>query len=117
MLTAPLRVTIMLMGLILRGVIRLRVKAGDRHKAAEPLCLGVAYCSIWLGRCWAPLLRADRLRHQHLFAALIAVALPALYIMLGAVWLLIKTEGELFQKAAHRGRLAVWLGRISVPIS
>ena len=42
-----------------------------------------------------------------LFAVLIGLALPALYIMLGAAWLLIKTEGELFQKAARWGRLAV----------
>ena len=43
-----------------------------------------------------------------LFAALIAVALPSLYIMLGAAWLLIKTEGELFNKAVRWGRMAVW---------
>lgn len=34
-----------------------------------------------------------------LFSFLIALTLPALYVMLGAAWLLIKTEGELFEKA------------------
>ena len=42
-----------------------------------------------------------------LFAALIAMTLPALYIMLGAGWLLIKTEGVLFDKAVRWGRIAL----------
>jgi cytochrome bd ubiquinol oxidase subunit II len=41
------------------------------------------------------------------FAALIAVTLPALYIVLGAGWLLVKTEGALFDHAARWGRAAV----------
>ena len=35
------------------------------------------------------------------FSILISLTLPALYIMLGGAWLLIKTEDELFDKAAH----------------
>jgi cytochrome d ubiquinol oxidase subunit II len=41
------------------------------------------------------------------FSALIAATMPALYIVLGAGWLLIKTEGVLFDKAARWGRNAM----------
>jgi cytochrome d ubiquinol oxidase subunit II len=41
------------------------------------------------------------------FAALIALTLPSLYIMLGAAWLLIKTEGVLFDKAVRWARNAL----------
>lgn len=41
-----------------------------------------------------------------LFAAAIALALPAAYALLGAAWLIMKTEGELQEKAIHWARLA-----------
>jgi cytochrome d ubiquinol oxidase subunit II len=41
------------------------------------------------------------------FSALIMLTLPALYLVLGAGWLLIKTEGELFDKALRWGRNAM----------
>ena len=41
------------------------------------------------------------------FSILISLTLPALCIMLGGAWLLIKTEDELFDKAAHWCRLAL----------
>ena len=40
------------------------------------------------------------------FSALIAATMPALYVVLGAGWLLLKTEGELFDKALVWGRRA-----------
>ena len=43
----------------------------------------------------------------HAFAALTAVTLPALYVVLGAGWLLIKTEGALFNNARRWGRNAM----------
>lgn len=117
-----LPVTIMLMGLILRGVsFDFRVKAGDRHKAKwnALFALGslvASVCQGWMLGAFVTGLTGDAT--STLFAALIAVALPALYIMLGAAWLLIKTEGELFRKAAHWGRLAVWpMGGFLVLIS
>ena len=117
-----LPVTIMLMGLILRGVsFDFRVKAGDRPKAKwnTLFALGslvASVCQGWMLGAFVTGLTGDAT--STLFAALIAVALPALYIMLGAAWLLIKTEGELFRKAAHWGRLAVWpMGGFLVLIS
>ena len=107
-----LPVTLMLMGLILRGVsFDFRVKAGDEHKAKwnRLFAFGSLVASVsqgWMLGAFVTGLTGDAT--STLFAALIALALPALYIMLGAAWLLIKTEGELFNKAARWGRLAVW---------
>jgi cytochrome d ubiquinol oxidase subunit II len=41
------------------------------------------------------------------FASLIALTLPSLYIVLGSGWLLLKTEGVLFDKALRWGRRAM----------
>ncbi|MED5389826.1 MAG: cytochrome d ubiquinol oxidase subunit II [Pseudomonadota bacterium] len=107
-----LPVTLMLMGLILRGVaFDFRVKAGDKHKAKWNRLfafgsLVASLCQGWMLGAFVTGLTGDAT--STLFASLIAVALPALYIMLGAAWLLIKTEGELFNKAVRWGRLAVW---------
>ena len=106
-----LPVTLMLMGLILRGVsFDFRVKAGDKHKAKWNRLfafgsLVASVCQGWMLGAFVTGLTGDAT--STLFAALIALALPALYIMLGAAWLLIKTEGELFNKAVRWGRMAV----------
>ena len=106
-----LPVTLMLMGLILRGVaFDFRVKAGDKHKAKWNRLfafgsLVASVCQGWMLGAFVTGLTGDAT--STLFAALIAVALPSLYIMLGAAWLLIKTEGELFNKAVRWGRMAV----------
>ena len=41
------------------------------------------------------------------FSILIAFCLPALYCVLGSTWLLIKTEGDLFRKAARWAKASV----------
>jgi cytochrome d ubiquinol oxidase subunit II len=41
-----------------------------------------------------------------LFAAAIAVALPMAYVLMGATWLVMKTEGELQERAVHWARVA-----------
>ncbi|MDF1782402.1 MAG: cytochrome d ubiquinol oxidase subunit II [Alcanivoracaceae bacterium] len=106
-----LPVTIMLMGLILRGVsFDFRVKAGDDRKAMwnRLFALGsliASVCQGWMVGAYVTGLTGDTM--STLFATLISLTLPALYIMLGAAWLLIKTEGELFKKAVRWGRMAV----------
>lgn len=93
----------MLIGLILRGVaFDFRVKAHDDHHARwdSMFFAGSLLTSLaqgWmLGRYITGL--AAGLQYQ-VFAALIAVALPLAYVLLGAGWLIMKTEGELQQKA------------------
>lgn len=106
-----LPVTIMLMGLILRGVaFDFRVKAGDNHRAMwnHLFALGsliASVCQGWMLGAYVTGLHGDAT--GTLFAVLIALTLPALYIMLGVSWLLIKTEGELFKKAVTWGRWAL----------
>ena len=41
-----------------------------------------------------------------LFAAAIAVALPMAYVLMGATWLIMKTEGELQERAVQWARIA-----------
>ena len=106
-----LPVTIMLMGLILRGVaFDFRVKAGDARKgmwnalfAAGSLIASAA--QGWMLGAYITGLSDDTT--GLLFSALIAVTLPALYVLLGSAWLLIKTDGALFEKAIRWGRNAL----------
>jgi cytochrome d ubiquinol oxidase subunit II len=54
------------------------------------------------------------------FSALTALTMPALYVLLGVGWLIVKTEGELFAKALRWGRNSmplVGLALIAISIS
>ena len=107
-----LPVTFMLIGLILRGVaFDFRVKAKVLRKPMwdKLFFAGSMIASLsqgWMlgryisgfGEGW----------NYPLFAAAIALALPAAYALLGAAWLVMKTEGELQEKAIHWARLAWW---------
>jgi cytochrome d ubiquinol oxidase subunit II len=105
-----LPVAFMLVGLILRGVaFDFRVKAPVPHQALwnRIFFAGSALASIaqgWmLGRYITGF--AEGWGYQA-FAAVIALALPATYMLLGACWLILKTEGELQQHAQRWARKA-----------
>lgn len=106
-----LPVTIMLMGLILRGVaFDLRVKAGDHRKTLwnRAFFLGSLIASLsqgWMLGAYVTGLKGDAL--SLLFAALIALTLPALYLVLACGWLMMKTEGELLSKSIAWARSAI----------
>ena len=98
-----LPVTFMLMGLILRGVaFDFRVKAGEKNK---PMWNWVFFlgslittlCQGWMIGSYVTGLTPSTV--NLFFSLLIAFTLPFLYIMLGASWLLIKSEGRLFEKS------------------
>lgn len=107
-----LPVTFMLIGLILRGVafdFRVKAKALRKPMWDRLFFAGSMIASLsqgWMlgryisgfGEGW----------NYPLFAAAIALALTAAYALLGAAWLIMKTEGELQEKAIHWARLA-WL--------
>ena len=106
-----LPIALMLLGLILRGVaFDFRVKAQDRHKPLWNFIFfaGSTVTSVaqgWmLGRFITGF--ADGGAYD-LFALAIAIALPCAYVLMGATWLVLKTEGELQSRAAHWGRLAL----------
>lgn len=119
-----LPVTIMLMGLILRGVaFDLRVKAGDHRKALwnRAFFAGSLIASAaqgWMLGAYVTGLQDNTT--SLLFSILIAATLPALYLLLGCGWLLMKTEGALQAKTRRWAKRAFWpmgLGLLLVSIA
>ncbi len=118
-----LPVTLMLIGLILRGVaFDFRAKAQDSHKALwnRVFFTGSGLASMAQGWMLGHYVTGLQTGWQFdVFAGAIALALPAAYVLLGACWLILKTEGELQRKAVVWARLAwppvvVGLGLISL---
>ena len=119
-----LPVAFMLIGLILRGVaFDFRVKARDVHKRGwnRAFAAGSAIASVsqgWmLGRYITGLQEGWQF---DVFAAVIAVALPAAYVLLGACWLILKTEDELQERAIGWARKAwplVVLGMAAISLA
>lgn len=106
-------VAALLMGLILRGVaFDFRVKAKADHK---PLWNALFY----FGSLLASLAQGFMLGHfltnfsehwsAYLFASFIGLCFVAGYALLGACWLIMKSEGFLQQRAVRWARGALWL--------
>ena len=105
-----LPVALMLVGLMLRGVaFDFRVKAKDTHKKTwdRLFFAGSTLAAVsqgWMlgryvsgfGSGW----------NYPLFAAAIAVALPMAYVLMGAAWLIMKTDGALQERAIGWARVA-----------
>lgn len=106
-----LPITLMLIGLILRGVsFDFRAKAKTEHKKMWNMFFAVGSLLASTSQGWMLGFYVMGLEQNNLsmiYSLLIAMALPALYIMLGCGWLFVKTEGELYQKAIHWARLTV----------
>ncbi|HSC13646.1 MAG TPA: cytochrome d ubiquinol oxidase subunit II [Gammaproteobacteria bacterium] len=104
-------VTIMLFGLILRGVsFDFRVKAATHQKRMwnRAFAGGSAVAAVaqgWMLGSYITGLAPSAVNVA--FSVLIAATMPALYVVLGSGWLLLKTEGELFDKALAWGRRAM----------
>jgi cytochrome bd ubiquinol oxidase subunit II len=105
-----LPVTLMLVGLILRGVaFDFRVKAQAQHQPLwnRAFFVGSGLAAVsqgWmLGRYITGFAEGW---HFTLFAAAIGLLLPAAYVLLGACWLILKTEGPLQQHAVRWAKLA-----------
>jgi cytochrome bd ubiquinol oxidase subunit II len=107
-----LPVALMLVGLILRGVaFDFRVKARASHKPLwnRAFFAGSGLAAVsqgWmLGRYITGFAQGWEFQ---LFAAAIALLLPAAYVLLGAGWLIMKTEGPLQQQAVRWAKTA-WM--------
>ena len=105
-----LPVTLMLIGLTLRGVaFDFRVKA---KSSAKPLWDKLFFAGSMLASLSQGWMLGRYISgfgegwNYPVFAAAIAVALPAAYALLGAAWLVMKTEGELQLKAIGWAKLA-----------
>ncbi len=107
-----LPVAFMLIGLILRGVaFDFRVKAQSAHKPMwnRAFFAGSGFAAASQGWMLGHYVTGLTPGWQYqLFAAAIALALPAAYALLGACWLILKTEGELQRRAVHWAKRA-WL--------
>ncbi|HBN14236.1 MAG: cytochrome BD ubiquinol oxidase subunit II [Gammaproteobacteria bacterium] len=107
-------VTLMLMGLVLRGIaFDFRAKAVSNRKDMWNLIFSVGSLVTACSQGWmlgTYITGLGETSLSWLFSILIALTLPALYVLLGAAWLLIKTEGELFDKAMR------WATRAILPM-
>jgi cytochrome bd ubiquinol oxidase subunit II len=103
--------TIMLIGLILRGVaFDFRYKAHARQKRTWNRAFSAGSLIAASAQGWMLGRYVTGLQDSPVslgFAALTAVTLPALYVVLGSGWLLLKTEGSLADSARRWGRNAM----------
>ncbi len=113
-----LPVALMLLGLILRGVaFDFRVKARIEHKTAWNNTFFAGSLIAALSQGWMLGYYIVGLQGglaAYVFAAVIAVCLAAGYCLLGACWLIMKTEGELQLRAVHWAKKALWVTALGV---
>lgn len=107
-----LPVAMLLTGLILRGVaFDFRAKAQDRHKKRwdNAFIGGSLLAAVSQGYMLGLyIVGFERSLANMAFGLLTGGCLAAGYALIGAGWLLMKTEGELQRKAAHWARRALW---------
>jgi cytochrome bd ubiquinol oxidase subunit II len=113
-----LPVAAMLAGLILRGVaFDFRVKAQAHHQPwwNRAFCAGSLLAALAQGYMLGLLVAGfERTPVNVLFAAFIGLALAAGYCLLGAGWLIMKTEGALQLDAVRWARLSLWLTALGI---
>ncbi|MBU1440627.1 MAG: cytochrome d ubiquinol oxidase subunit II [Gammaproteobacteria bacterium] len=117
-----LPVTLMLIGLTLRGVsFDFRVKARDEHKKAWNRAFSIGSLVAAMSQGWmlgSYLTAFSYSALSLLFSLGIALTLPTAYAMLGAGWLIMKTGDELKLKAVQWARAVLWpMGAALIAIS
>lgn len=118
-----LPVTVMLAGLILRGVaFDFRAKAPEDHKTLwdKTFKTGSLLATLSQGYMLGMYVMGfESSINAYLFASLSAICVTAGYTYIGACWLVMKTEGELQKSATRWARRCGWLmalGLIAVSI-
>ncbi|NBD21995.1 cytochrome BD ubiquinol oxidase subunit II [Aquabacterium fontiphilum] len=105
-----LPVAVMLVGLILRGVaFDFRVKARAHHKPLWNRLFSIGSLLAATAQGWMLgrfVMGLESSPQSLAFAALIAVALPITYALLGACWLILKTEGDLQRRAVSWAKVS-----------
>jgi cytochrome d ubiquinol oxidase subunit II len=107
-----LPVAVMLIGLILRGVaFDFRVKAPLPYKPFWNRAFFAGSLMATLAQGW--MLGSYITGFNHgvqgwTFSLAVALTFPAAYVLLGAGWLIMKTEGDLQQRAVFWARRALW---------
>ena len=104
-------VAVMLIALTLRGVaFEFRVKTKTEFKATWTWLFFIGSITASMAQGWMLGSYVMGLRDTPLslvFSIAISLMLPCLYIMHGVAWLLVKTDGDLYCKAAKWGRLCI----------
>lgn len=107
-----LPVTVMLFGLILRGVafdFRAKAKAAHKHRWDMAFHIGSVVASFAQGFMLGQFIVGfDHGAAAWAFGALIGLCFCAGYALIGACWLIWKTEGALQKQAIRWARLALW---------
>ena len=103
-------VALMLVGLTLRGVaFDFRVKAKDTHKQTwdRLFFAGSTLAAVSQGWMLGRYVSGFGTGWNYpVFAAAIALALPMAYVLMGATWLIMKTDGALQERAIQWARIA-----------
>ncbi|HTQ35481.1 MAG TPA: cytochrome d ubiquinol oxidase subunit II [Steroidobacteraceae bacterium] len=107
-----LPVVLMLVGLTLRGVaFDFRVKVHASHKPLWNVLFSAGSLLTGLAQGWmlgSYITGFSGTPGAHAFALLTSVCVPAVYVLLGAGWLLMKTSGALQARAVHWARRGWW---------
>ena len=113
--------TLMLIGLILRGVaFEFRAKVAETRKWVwdRAFFAGSAMAALAQGYMLGVyILGLDQSLIGIAFGLLTALCLAAGYALIGATWLIAKTEGEMQARAVRRARMLVWpaaLGMVAI---
>jgi cytochrome bd ubiquinol oxidase subunit II len=113
-----LPVTVMLAGLILRGVaFDFRAKAPEDHKALWDKVFKTGSLLATLSQGYMLglyVMGFEQSIAAHAFAALSAICVTAGYTFIGAAWLVMKTEGDLQKRAAWWARRCAWLMTLGI---
>jgi cytochrome bd ubiquinol oxidase subunit II len=113
-----LPVALMLFGLILRGVaFDFRVKARAQHQPFWNRAFYAGSLIASLSQGWmlgSTIMGFETSWTAYGFSALIALCLAAGYVLLGACWLIVKTEGALQRRAVHWAKVSLGLTALGV---
>ncbi|MFT7086809.1 MAG: cytochrome d ubiquinol oxidase subunit II [Rickettsiales bacterium] len=109
---------LMLFGLIMRGVsFDFRAKAEDRYQHIwdQWFIAGSFLTSLTQGYMLGLyIVGFERSFVNVCFSLLVGVCLSASYCLVGSVWLILKTEGELQKKAINFAKIFLWLGVLEI---
>jgi cytochrome d ubiquinol oxidase subunit II len=118
LLNLYLPVTAMLAGLILRGVaFDFRAKVPEDHKRLWDYVFQAGSLLATLAQGYMLglfVMGFEDTLAAHLFAILSAICVTAGYTFIGAAWLVMKTEGDLQQRAVRWARRCAWLMALGI---
>ncbi len=108
-----LPVALMLVGMIMRGVafeFRVKARTGLQHWWDRAFVAGSTLAAVTQGYMLGSYIMgfADTFA-AHAFGVLTGICLAAGYAFIGATWLVLKTEGELHDRAVGFARTTLWL--------